>query len=250
MDKIVIITPEQIELEYDLAGLGSRFVAFIIDSIVQWSIIILLFVAMIISVPNLFETGITSLISNVVAAICIVLIFVMLFGYFIFFETLWTGQTPGKKAAQIQVIKDNGEPISFSDSFLRNIFRIIDFLPWYYLLGIILILVNKQNKRLGDYVAKTIVVRLKSNLAPVVLPQLNVYSDVLMDVSQITEAEFGLVRDFLLRRDQLRPGARKILAEKISSLLMNKTQVDKNTMETEEFLEILAVRYKERVKTI
>jgi len=144
------------------------------------------------------------------------------------------------------VIRDNGEPVKFADILLRNLFRMIDFLPWYYIMGISLMLVNKQRKRLGDIIAKTIVVRLKSDLTPTVLPDLKIRTDLRLDVAKINEDEYGLIRSFIIRRDELKPQARAALAEKISLPLMKKLEVDPAGVDFEEFLEVIAVQYRER----
>ncbi|MCD4785983.1 MAG: RDD family protein [Candidatus Eremiobacteraeota bacterium] len=251
MEKIRILTPEHIELEYELAGIGSRFVAIVIDLLIQFGICSVLFLAMVISSPDFFDEGIHSIFSSIFASIMFILIMVIfLGGYFILFEIVWSGQTPGKRIAQIQVIKDNGEPVGFIGVLLRNILRIVDFLPAYYILGVVLIIVNKQNKRIGDIVAKTIVVKLKSNLEPVVLPNLKVRSDIDVDITRINEEEYGLIRDFIIRRWDLKPEARFVLAEKISLPLMKKLNVDPADIDIEEFLEVVAVKYRERKKLI
>jgi len=251
MEKIKILTPEHIELEYELAGIGSRFVAIVIDLIIQFGISAVLFLAMVISSPTILDDGLYSIFSSIFSSIMFILIAVIFMGgYFILFEIIWSGQTPGKRVAQIQVIKDTGEPVGFLGVLLRNILRIVDFLPVYYILGVIMIIVNKQNKRVGDIVAKTIVVKLKSNLEPVVLPNLKVTSDIDVDITRINEEEYGLIRDFIIRRWDLKPEARLLLAQKISYPLMKKLSVDPADVDIEEFLEVVAVKYKERKKLI
>src|SRR5277367_1415113 len=88
--------------------------------------------------------------------------FVVYFGYFAIFEVLWNGQTPGKKKEGLRVIKDSGRPISPAEAIGRNLMRIVDQLPFLYALGICSVLLSRQNKRLGDFVAGTIVVHEKS----------------------------------------------------------------------------------------
>lgn len=250
MDKITIETPEHIELEYELAGLGSRFVGIFIDSIIQSIMIAILVIILLLTEPNIFEKGPIGLFSSIFASAIVVLIFLVLFGYFIFFETLWTGQTPGKRTSQIQVIKDNGEPVRFVDSLIRNMFRIVDFLPAYYVAGIIMILMNKQNKRIGDMVAKTIVVRLKHDLKPTVLPDIKVRSDLQIDIHKISEEEYGLVRNFLIRRNDILPNARQELSKKIGMPLMKKLEIDPAQVDFEELLEVIAIQYKEQKKSL
>jgi len=250
MDKINILTPEHIELEYELAGLGSRFVAIVIDLLLQGGAAAVLVLIMILLEPNIMSKGITAIYSSIILSILVVLVFLVIFGYFIFFETIWSGQTPGKRISQIQVIKDNGQPVRFIDTCIRNFLRIADFLPLYYILGILLILANKQNKRVGDMAARTIVVRLKSNLSPTTLPNLKVVSDYHFNLSKLNEEEYGLIRNFIIRRNELRPNARAHLARKISLPLMKKLEADPGEIDFEEFMEVVAVQYREQKKLI
>ena len=96
-------------------------------------------------------------------ALLILFYFVLIWGYYALFEAFRNGQTPGKRVLKIRVIKDNGRQITFFESLARNLLRVIDALPSAYLTGVISILVTKQNKRLGDLVAGTIVVHERTD---------------------------------------------------------------------------------------
>jgi uncharacterized RDD family membrane protein YckC len=85
--------------------------------------------------------------------------FLLVFGYFTMYETFWSGQTPGKRALRIRVIKVNGYPIDFVDALVRNVVRLADFLPSFYGVGLVVMFVSTQSRRLGDYAAGTIVVK-------------------------------------------------------------------------------------------
>ena len=89
-------------------------------------------------------------------------LFALYYGYFAAFEILWNGQTPGKRAAGIRVIKESGRPLSAAETIGRNLLRIVDQLPGFYAIGIVTSLLNAQNKRFGDFVAGSIVVRESS----------------------------------------------------------------------------------------
>ena len=84
--------------------------------------------------------------------------FCIVWGYFALFEAYWHGQTPGKRAMKVRVIKDSGRQITLFEALARNLMRVIDYLPSLYLVGVITMLCNKRNQRLGDLVAGTIVV--------------------------------------------------------------------------------------------
>jgi uncharacterized RDD family membrane protein YckC len=250
MDKITIKTPEHIELEYELAGLGSRYVSLFIDHLIQFFVLSLLFLALVISHPNFTAQSPAELMRSVFAGVMMVFIFMVSFGYFIFFETIWSGQTPGKKYAQIQVIKDNGEPIGFIDALLRNMFRMVDFFPFYYYLGAGFIWFHKDRKRIGDIVAHTIVVRHKANLNPVSLPELNGKSDLQMNVSLIKEQEYALVRDFIISRHSLQTEDRIRIAQKLANLIRKKLSAEDIDVDNEEFIETVAVQYRRFKKAI
>jgi uncharacterized RDD family membrane protein YckC len=249
MDKVTITTPENIALEYELAGLGSRMIGAIIDHLLQGGLLALVFLALVLLGPggrdSLNQVFIYSRI-----ALMILLSFAIVFGYFVFFETIWAGQTPGKKAAHIQVIKENGEPVGFMEALLRNLFRMVDFLPFYYLLGIVVFFVNPMNKRLGDMAAGTIVVRQKHDLAPSVIPKLAVKTDTPLDVSQVTGEEYSQVRNFILRRDSLKPEHRARIGTRLASHLERRMDMPPGEADPEELIEAVAVEYRNRRKTL
>ncbi len=155
-DKLTIDTPEQIPLEFPLAGIGSRFLAVALDSLIQffaWLVLVLLF--------TWFEPDLARIWPKATVwafAIVVILGFLIFTGYFAVFETVWNGQTPGKRAVRIRVIKDSGRPISVYEAIIRNVIRIIDQIPGFYGVGIISIFVSSRNKRLGDFAAGTVVV--------------------------------------------------------------------------------------------
>jgi hypothetical protein len=86
--------------------------------------------------------------------------------YYSLFEAFWNGQTPGKRLLKIRVIKDSGRQISLFEALARNLLRVVDWFPTLYLVGVISMLCNKEQKRLGDFVAGTIVVHERSDEQP------------------------------------------------------------------------------------
>src|SRR5918992_5928293 len=123
-DRLTITTPEGVELELQLAGLGSRFVAQSIDLLIKGAAILLLVIAL--SVFGL--TGV---------AIMIPSILLILYAYDVVFETFSNGRTPGKRALKLRVVKAEGEPVDFMSSAIRNVLRLVDGLPTSYVPGIV-----------------------------------------------------------------------------------------------------------------
>src|SRR6202011_5280453 len=169
-DQLNIETPEQVELRFPIAGIGSRFLAILTDSVIQGATLFFLFLgfALIVSaapkIPGaaaVSDTGAKWFVAGVV-----LFYFLLYWGYYSLFEALWNGQTPGKRLLKIRVIKDSGRQITLFEALARNLLRVIDMLPSFYLVGVITMLCNREQKRLGDLVAGTIVVHERSNEQP------------------------------------------------------------------------------------
>lgn len=157
MDQISVRTPEYVSLRFQTANLGSRAVAFIIDSAIILVVQLLIGLLGLVSVGG-FD-GLFGMSESVfmVIAIVIVIFFVINYGYFFLFEFFMSGQTPGKRMIGIRVIHENGHNVTLLSSFIRNLLRLIDSLGGYFI-GIIMVFFHSKNKRLGDLVAGTIVV--------------------------------------------------------------------------------------------
>ena len=95
----------------------------------------------------------------VVLALIVLIYFALFWGYFMLFETLWSGQTPGKRAGRLRVIRRDGQPVGAGEVLIRNLVRIVDFLPGFYGIGLVVMFIDKEARRLGDMAAGTIVVR-------------------------------------------------------------------------------------------
>jgi len=147
---LIVETPELVTFQYRIAGLGTRSLAQLLDGCLLmaglWESIIL----------ALLIARLGGEASAVVALI--VLPFLLLAGYFPAFELAWSGQTPGKRALGIRVVGRSGEPVSGMQVAIRNLLRVIDFLPAYYGIGVVTMFINRQSRRLGDLAAGTIVV--------------------------------------------------------------------------------------------
>ena len=166
-DQLNIDTPEQVEIEFAVAGLGSRFVAVLLDHLIQagfYFVFILLGAIVFGALANRIN-----LLGKWVLAGFIALNFLLLWGYYTLFEAFWHGQTPGKHIMKLRVIKDSGRQITLFEAMSRNLLRIIDYLPAFYLAGVITMLCTKRNQRLGDLAAGTIVVHERSDEQPLLI---------------------------------------------------------------------------------
>jgi uncharacterized RDD family membrane protein YckC len=191
-DRVTIATPEGVTLELVLAGVGSRFVARLLDTLIQ----ALLIIALAAGVALTSSPG-------VVRAVARVMMFLVLFGYDVPFEVLNRGRTIGKVAAGIRVVGTLGEPVGFFTSCIRNIMRIVDFLPVVYVAGVVSMVATPRDQRLGDLAAGTIVVRdrfpgLGTNAsAP---PTVAAEAVATWDVSALDQVDLAGIHQFLDRR--------------------------------------------------
>lgn len=159
-DELRIDTPEQIALEIPIAGIGSRFLAMAVDTLLQFLIYLVVILLLVFGAPALGGrlVHLPSAILAFLPAVAILASFCIYWGYFALFEIAWKGQTPGKRAAGIRVIREDGRPIDATAAILRNLVRAIDFLPGLYAAGITCMILNRHSRRLGDLVAGTVVV--------------------------------------------------------------------------------------------
>jgi uncharacterized RDD family membrane protein YckC len=246
-DKLTIETPEQTALEFAVAGIGSRFLAILMDVLIQSGIALgalLVFVAI---TRGLAVAGPKAALW--VAAFFICFYFLLYFGYYAFFEIIWNGQTPGKRKLGIRVIKDNGRPLTPAESIGRNLMRIVDWLPFFYGVGIVCAFFNKQNKRLGDLVVGALVVRETSlaelkpiwQTAPVqesTLPK----ASALLGADKLAPQEAALIESFLSRRSSLDYALRRRMADEVFARVKDKIKMPEgNTMSAESLLEALSI---------
>ncbi len=249
--EISIPTPESMEFSHEPAGIGSRFAASMIDIVLQSAMMLgLVFAAGFWSSPL---SSITNASTAWAAALVILLVFLLFWGYHIFFEMLWNGQTPGKRTVGIRILKDGGYPIGFLDSVVRNLLRPVDFLPFSYGVGVVVMLCNSRFKRVGDFAAGTIVVKERRIKMPHSLgpgpvearEDIMIAGQRLINVHELSAAEIDVVRQFIVRRHDLRKSARLSLARKIARPLATKLGLRPGVVlgREEEFLEKLARAY-------
>jgi uncharacterized RDD family membrane protein YckC len=209
-EKLSIDTPEQIDLEFTLAGVGSRFLAVGVDTLIQTAGALVL--ALLAAGTMYVERRLRGDSSPWPLAIAFLLFFLLSYGYFAWFEAAWNGQTPGKRLVGIRVIAENGRPLSASQSLLRNLLRIVDMVPGLYAVGIVSMLCTARQQRLGDLAAGSVVVHDRAVTAQ------NVFYDQKSTGSlRLTDAEMVLVEAFLRRRTDLDWGVRERTAAEITS---------------------------------
>ncbi len=159
---IHIRTPENVTLEFELAGVGSRGVAVAIDIMIQ-NIVMLTIGLIIVFVNGELNADIMFIEENTLyIVIGLLLVFIIQFGYFLIFEYFMKGETPGKKLVGLKVMMANGEPLSFIASLIRNFIRLADMLPGIYGIGIFSAVFSKRYMRVGDLAANTVVVKNKN----------------------------------------------------------------------------------------
>jgi uncharacterized RDD family membrane protein YckC len=229
-------------LDFPVAGIGSRFLAIAIDTLIQTGVAIAGLIAVAL-LPRLFS--VFQIPQVWVIAIAAFAGFVLFYGYFAIFEIVWNGQTPGKRIIHIRVIKDSGRPLTAAESIGRNLLRIVDQLPGFYALGMIVALLNPRNKRLGDLVAGSLVVRESSAAASKPAWQAewtNTGAPVAtIGPSSMSLDDLALIDTFLNRRHDLTPDVRSRMAARIVDQLKTRVAFTRGPGVTDEaLLETLA----------
>jgi uncharacterized RDD family membrane protein YckC len=218
-DEFHIETPELVSLGYQVADIGSRFMAALVDSI----LIAVIQVAVLGATWAVYANTSGGSLTSWLAAILGLVGFALFWGYYLLFEMIWNGQSPGKRWVGLRVIKDSGAPISFVDSAVRNLVRLIDFLPLYYGIGVVAMFLNSQARRLGDLAAGTLVVRERKDvtldslvaLAPQPRPVGEGDDEPPPGLENLDPGDYDLIIRFLRRRRAL--ANRGALAQKVAA---------------------------------
>lgn len=247
-DRLTISTPEGVTMQVTLAGLGSRISAGAVDGLIQGGLLLALglLITSLLGDGGFRGAGREASDAEVVlvgAAAITVITFLVLFFYSVFFETLWSGRTPGKRALGLRVVRDSGARIGFTTSMIRNLVRIVDLLPAVYIVGIGAILASPHNQRVGDMVAGTIVIRERKTpeARPTPRPAGAPQGTESWDVAGVTTEDLAAVRAFLERRSSITPEARSRLAIELERRLRPKVPGAPEWQDHPEvFLELLA----------
>lgn len=258
-NRVSLQTPESVELEFTLAGIGNRAYALLIDYFVLGLILIFFLIAW-----TYFSVQLYSIVENWfgsdnqlglwLIAIPILTTFFIYVGYFVFFEALWQGQTPGKRYVKIRVIRDDGRPINLQHSTLRALLRPIDDVLF---IGAFLIALSQREKRIGDFVAGTLVIQEERHFVSATFPISDKAQDLAnqlqtaADFSQMLPEDFAVIREYLQRREVMTPKSRtelsKQLAQQIKAIIVLEKLPQKVTADV--FLEAVYLAYQQQSST-
>ncbi|MDJ0555229.1 MAG: RDD family protein [Microcoleaceae cyanobacterium MO_207.B10] len=254
-NKISLQTPESVELDFNLAGIGNRAYALIIDYII-WSLI-LIFVLIVgiflswqfVDIWSSFG-GDSDKISLWIFSIQLLILFAIYVGYFVICETIWQGQTPGKRYVKIRVIRDDGRPIRLQQATLRALFRPVDDTLF---IGMLLIVFSKKEKRLGDWVAGTIVIQEPKAVADIIstsetAKDLANYLLQEANISELLPEDFAVIRDYIQRSKSMTKQAKIELGEKLASeikAIIGLKQTPEK-VSAREFLEAVYIAYQQQ----
>ena len=212
--RLQVETPEHVVLDLELAGVGSRALAALIDLLVLIAGALTLFAGLV-AIAGL---GVT--IGSLGGAVLMIGGFAAFAGYFVLFEGLRRGQTPGKRAVGIRVVSDTGNAVGLGAAAARNLLRVADFLPPPYLIGALLVALHPRGKRLGDMVAGTVVARDRpSQLVATRKTDPGATTVPVALIPELTDGEFRVLAQFESRQAHLAAPARTRLAAAIARRL-------------------------------
>jgi uncharacterized RDD family membrane protein YckC len=259
-DRLTIQTPEQVGFEYVLAGLGSRTAAFLVDTVIRWFFVIVILVVVALFhkfLPVLdISAWVTDLSKTWLIALAVLVYGLVDLGYFLFFEALWNGQTPGKRRQRLRVIRMNGQPIGWLESSIRNILRAVDLVGGVYPVGIVVVFLSANNQRIGDYAAGTVVVVERKQGVPgdrkqAISPQVLTHPEIEWYVSRLKPAQYQVLRSFLERREQMDQSHRHEVARLLSHQLSKKmSRSTRMSMSYESFIEEVVASYEKSRRAI
>jgi uncharacterized RDD family membrane protein YckC len=257
-DQLNIDTPELVSIEMPLAGIGSRFIALLVDYLIWCAGVIVLVVIGVIVIPAVH--AFSSISEQWAVALVLFAVFLVHWGYFTLFEAFWNGRTPGKRVARIRVIQRSGRAIGLFESMARNLVRAVDQLPGFYAVGIVAMFVTRQHQRLGDLAAGTLVVRDREldtplwadagsrtftapSFAPSVPPPepQNALNLPASGIAKLSGVDLEVLEGFFARRLDMSLPVRQALAERIAAAIQAKSGLDTPVgVSLETFLEATA----------
>jgi len=257
-DQLSIETPELVAIEMPLAGIGSRFIALLVDYLIWGAGFLALFFLVVLILPSIHAFSKMS--AQWAVAIVVFLVFLLNWGYFTLFEAFWNGRTPGKRVARIRVIQRTGRAIGLFESMARNLVRYVDQFPGFYAVGVIAVFSTGQHQRLGDLAAGTLVVRdretetplwgesgsrtftapLLAPSAPIPEPHTALTLPV-AEVAKLSAADLEVLEGFFSRRLDMSLETRRALATRIAAALEAKSGLEAPAgVSIETFLEATA----------
>jgi uncharacterized RDD family membrane protein YckC len=266
-DELNIDTPELVDIQMLLAGIGSRFIALLVDSLIWLAGLLVIFVLLAIFLPGI--AAFSSISAEWAFAIFLIIIFLLFWGYFTLFEAFWNGRTPGKRVARIRVIQRSGRAIGLIESMTRNLVRYVDMQPFpIYAVGVIAIFASRQHQRLGDMAAGTLVVRDRVQEAPLwgdsgartftaqIFPTSspppephNAYSLPATGIARLSSTDLEVLEGFFARRLDLSLPTRQALAERIAAAIQAKSGLEPPAgASVETFLEATARQLRDQAR--
>ncbi|MFC4402128.1 RDD family protein [Gracilibacillus xinjiangensis] len=233
-EKLNVKTPEYVSLQFQIAGLGSRATAFIIDQTIlilaQLAVYLLFFLGL---ENNLWNGNIFTEFDEMLLALMLILVFILNYGYFIILEFFWSGRTLGKRLLGLRVIQENGHRITFLSSLIRNFMRIVDSLPSGYIVGLLLIFLHPKHKRLGDMTAGTLVVHehqlnKKQSRMEKYIQTKGLSKDMLelsaFQLNQFSKKDWDLLSTYCQRVIDMSTEERDELTNKVADILLVKVE--------------------------
>ncbi len=240
MDRTLRVkTPESIAFSYELAGLGSRFLAVAIDMAIQTLVMIGIIWGLVYAGTHMSSAAMRDASragkfeESLAIAFIITIVFVIYFGYFIIFETFWNGQTPGKKLMGLRVVRDGGYPADFASIAIRNVIRVGEAVAGLYAISAVAALMSPENKRLGDMAAGTLVVR--DTAAAKLAAILEEAPDAVRPI-MLSAEERSLIDLFVVRRQGMAPGNRAVMAARIAQRVRPRVSRDLQQLNDEDLL--------------
>jgi uncharacterized RDD family membrane protein YckC len=232
--------PEEVDLQLEVANVGSRTLAILIDLGICAVLLVGVYVLTTIFAREAAPDWINRVGSNVMTIVLLITVFGAQWVYFNVFEWVWNGQTPGKRLMHLRVIKVDGAPVSWIDVLLRNLSRPVDTFGPMGLLGLLMIFVSRRAQRLGDLMARTLVIHetpidwsIFDETGDAAAPSSNAPS------IQLTAAQWELLHRFLNRREELPPEVRARVADSVYrhlKPLARGTDLELSTLAAEEWL--------------
>ena len=256
-------------MQFPIAGIGSRFVALLLDQlIIAGAFVALLLLFLAVAAAGAWHQWMESMPGKWFFAALIFVSFLLLWCYFAFFEAFWHGQTPGKRVMKLRVIKDAGRQITLFESLARNLLRVVDYMPGMYLVGVITMLSNKRNKRLGDFVAGTIVVHERSDAQPLlytgIAPRLSLAATPVLDpwrsapgtqaifpadtIARLSSHDLVIIETFFSRALDLPLEVRAAMAYRIAGEMTTKMAVPLPEGNPERALEAIATALRRQAR--
>jgi uncharacterized RDD family membrane protein YckC len=250
-NRIKFTTPESVEIEFTLAGIGSRALALMIDYLILAFTLVILALIWSFIFKQIKDLGVSIFGSNFglwLIAISLLSFFFIYTGYFVLFETLWQGQTPGKRIAKILVVRDDGRPVGLQQSALRALLRPLD---ESLFIGAFLITFSNREKRLGDLAAGTIVIQAEtvvksSNLAiSETAKSFHIQLREIADLSLLLPDDFAIIREYLRRRGGMSTKARTALSLKLTQQVQSiiNLEILPGNIASDVFLEAVYLAY-------